>query len=165
MEKKEKQKEHSTPVVSDVDSCGEKDRLWKVWGKWERCLFCFFFSSVLLLQTADIKNRKKNEINKKLVWLVWKDCQMSSGYQTADMFSFKKIPAEGRSLTFQRVSGSHSSHHVRHCTQAEALLFTRLTLLPLIQIWSCWHTFSAAEADGSVRNTYFQGVIDFQAQN
>ena len=49
--------------------------------------------------------------------MVWEDCQMSSSYQTADMFSFKKIPAERKSLTFQRVSESHSSHHVRYSTQ------------------------------------------------
>ena len=109
-------------MVSDVDSCGERLPLK---GLRKVTILCVF-SLLPLREMADVKKKKK----KQLVWLVWKDCQMSSSYQTADMFSFKKIPAEGKSLTFQRVSGSPSSHHVQHCTQAKTLLFTRLTLSP-----------------------------------
>lgn len=50
----------------------------------------------MLFQAANKNTKKKKEEEKKLVWLVWKDCQMSSSYQTEDLFSFKKIPAEGK---------------------------------------------------------------------
>lgn len=70
-----------------------KDSLWKAWGKWQ---YSMFFSLLMLFQAANKNTKKKKEEEKKLVWLVWKDCQMSSSYQTEDLFSFKKIPAEGK---------------------------------------------------------------------
>lgn len=96
-------------MVSDVDSCGQRLPLKGL----RKVTILYVFSLLLLLQTADIKNKEKNSSD-------WSEktvkCQAVIKRQTC--FLLKKDTGRGKSLTFRQVSRSHSSHHVRYSALA-----------------------------------------------
>lgn len=134
-------------TVSDVDSCGERLPLKGL----RKVTILYVFSLLLLLQTGNIKN-------KKLVWLVWKDCQMSSSYQTAGMFSLKKryLQKEKPNLSASEWKSLIPSCAVLHTTETPALYKAYtfpLWFKSIVVDTSClWHR-------RIYKNTQFQGII------